>query len=101
MEASGDHDHRAGVHVVQRRGLSPGLPPQAPRRLHVPLPARLIERRGALAGLLLTGAFTLAVASAWRVSGAAPPATHDWPAYGGGPEGIRYSPLARITRANV
>jgi quinoprotein glucose dehydrogenase len=26
---------------------------------------------------------------------------HDWPAYGGGPEGIRYSPLRQIDRSNV
>ena len=32
---------------------------------------------------------------------AAPPAQRDWPAYGGGPAAIRYSPLAQITRANV
>src|SRR5207249_502741 len=25
----------------------------------------------------------------------------DWPAYGGGPEGIRYSPLKQINRSNV
>ena len=31
----------------------------------------------------------------------APPAQRDWPAYGGGPAAIRYSPLAQITRANV
>jgi quinoprotein glucose dehydrogenase len=28
-------------------------------------------------------------------------ADRDWPAYGGGPEGIRYSPLKQITRTNV
>jgi quinoprotein glucose dehydrogenase len=28
-------------------------------------------------------------------------ADRDWPAYGGGPAGIRYSPLKQITRANV
>ena len=28
-------------------------------------------------------------------------ADHDWPAYGGGPAGIRYSDLKRINRANV
>ncbi len=28
-------------------------------------------------------------------------ADHDWPAYGGGPAGIRYSDLKQITRANV
>ena len=29
------------------------------------------------------------------------PAADDWPAYGGGPEGARYSPLKHITQANV
>src|ERR1051326_1320413 len=28
-------------------------------------------------------------------------AEHDWPAYGGGPAGIRYSPLKQINRAKV
>jgi quinoprotein glucose dehydrogenase len=28
-------------------------------------------------------------------------ADHDWPAYGGGPAGIRYSDLKQINRANV
>ena len=28
-------------------------------------------------------------------------ADHDWPAYGGGPEGMRYSPLTQIDRSNV
>ena len=28
-------------------------------------------------------------------------AHHDWPAYGGGPAGIRYSPLEQINRSNV
>ncbi len=28
-------------------------------------------------------------------------ATHDWPAYGGGPTDIRYSPLNQINRSNV
>ena len=28
-------------------------------------------------------------------------ADHDWPAYGGGPAGIRYSDLNQINRANV
>jgi quinoprotein glucose dehydrogenase len=31
----------------------------------------------------------------------APAAAGDWPAYGGGPDGARYSTLDRITRANV
>ena len=26
---------------------------------------------------------------------------HDWPAYGGGPDGVHYSPLAQINRQNV
>ncbi|HVW87182.1 MAG TPA: PQQ-binding-like beta-propeller repeat protein, partial [Bryobacteraceae bacterium] len=32
---------------------------------------------------------------------AATPQERDWPAYGGGPEGIRYSPLKQIDRSNV
>ncbi len=31
----------------------------------------------------------------------APPKQADWPAYGGGPEDIRYSPLKQINRGNV
>ena len=51
---------------------------------------------------LLTAAFVALVASTdRRVVAQAVPAAHDWPAYGGGPAAIRYSPLAQITRANV
>src|SRR5438132_79380 len=32
---------------------------------------------------------------------AQPAAAHDWPAYGGGPQQIRYSPLTQINRSNV
>ena len=42
-----DHDHdRARRHLVQRGGVPPGLPAEAPRRLHLPLPARLTARHG-------------------------------------------------------
>ena len=51
---------------------------------------------------LLAAALVALVASAdRRVAAQAVPAAHDWPAYGGGPAAIRYSPLAQITRANV
>jgi quinoprotein glucose dehydrogenase len=43
-------------------------------------------------GLLAAAALTLAGADAPRT---------DWPAYGGGPEGTRYSPLKQIDRSNV
>jgi quinoprotein glucose dehydrogenase len=59
-----------------------------------------VTTRGVTRGLLLSAAIAMAVATAWRAA-AAPSAARDWPAYGGGPEGIRYSPLAQITRANV
>ncbi|MBZ5585465.1 MAG: pyrroloquinoline quinone-dependent dehydrogenase [Acidobacteriia bacterium] len=39
----------------------------------------------------------LALAAGFLLRGAA----GDWPVYGGGPAGIRYSPLRQITRANV
>ena len=57
-------------------------------------------------GVLLAGALLGAgAASAWRVGGApasvAPSMARDWPAYGGGPAGIRHSPLAQIDRSNV
>jgi quinoprotein glucose dehydrogenase len=35
------------------------------------------------------------------VAGTAICADRDWPAYGGGPEGIRYSPLKQINRSNI
>ena len=51
---------------------------------------------------LLAASLVALVASAdRRVAAQAVPAAHDWPAYGGGPAAIRYSPLAQITRANV
>src|SRR6187402_2566034 len=51
---------------------------------------------------LLAASLSALVASAdRRVSAQAVPVVHDWPAYGGGPAAIRYSPLAQITRANV
>ncbi len=34
-------DNRACLHVVQRRGVPPGLPAQAPRRIHLSLPTGL------------------------------------------------------------
>ena len=37
VEAAHHDDHRARLHLVQRRELSPGLPAQAPRRVHLPL----------------------------------------------------------------
>ena len=46
VEAANHDDDRAGVHLVQRRGLSPGLFAQAPRRLHLPLHARLVASHG-------------------------------------------------------
>ena len=36
------HESRSGLDVVQRRGLSPGLLAQAPRRIHLSLSARVI-----------------------------------------------------------
>lgn len=45
----------------------------------------------------MTRLLALAVAAA-SVTAAA---HRDWPAYGGGPAGIRYSPLKQITRSNV
>jgi len=53
------------------------------------------------AGLLLAGALSMTAVAAWRAADDAPPAMRDWPAYGGGPAAIRYSPLAQITPANV
>jgi quinoprotein glucose dehydrogenase len=53
---------------------------------------------------LAGAAIALAVIVGLRASGARespPKATRDWPAYGGGPASIRYSPLDQITRANV
>ena len=41
VEAADHDDDRAGVDLVQRRGVSPGLPAEAPRRIHLPLPAGL------------------------------------------------------------
>lgn len=44
----------------------------------------------------------LAIAiGAWTVHGQAPGPYRGWPAYGGGPEGIRYSSLDQINRENV
>ena len=45
--AAADHDiDRAGLHLVQRRGVPPGLPAQAPWRLHLSLHARLAPLQG-------------------------------------------------------
>jgi hypothetical protein len=41
VEAADHDEHRAGLHLVQRGGVPPGLPPQAPWRIHLPLHARL------------------------------------------------------------
>ena len=46
----------------------------------------------------------LALAAVWPLGPGTPGGAdpdRDWPAYGGGPEGIRYSPLRQINRANV
>lgn len=53
-----------------------------------------IQVRVALAALALLAAVRLMPAPA-----AAPP--HEWPVYGGNPEGTRYSPLKQIDRSNV
>src|SRR6476620_1960322 len=45
VEASDHDDHRACLDLVQRRGLSPGLPAQASGRVLVSLPARLDSTR--------------------------------------------------------
>ena len=50
--------------------------------------------------IVLAGVLSVTAAAAWRATDDAP-AMRDWPAYGGGPAAIRYSPLAQITRANV
>src|SRR5688572_19645614 len=63
--------------------------------------ARPTARRIVRGSLLLVGIVATAVTTAWRPGGAAPQVGRDWPAYGGGPDGIRHSPLAQITRANV
>ena len=54
-----------------------------------------------LIALLAASLVALVASSDRRVAAQAVPAAHDWPAYGGGPAAIRYSPLAQITRANV
>ena len=41
VEAADGDDNRACLHVVQRRGVPPGLPAQAPRRIHLSLPTGL------------------------------------------------------------
>jgi quinoprotein glucose dehydrogenase len=57
------------------------------------------------AGLAAGAAMALVVGFGLQVIRAGqagkPPAPRDWPAYGGGPASIRYSPLTQITRANV
>jgi quinoprotein glucose dehydrogenase len=52
-------------------------------------------------GAVLAGAIALTAGAVWRAASAEPSGPRDWPAYGGGPEGTRFSPLAQITRANV
>lgn len=42
-----------------------------------------------------------AATTAWALQAQAPHAHRGWPAYGGGPEGIRYSSLDQINRDNV
>ncbi|MFI5079074.1 MAG: PQQ-binding-like beta-propeller repeat protein, partial [Vicinamibacteria bacterium] len=54
-----------------------------------------------LIALLAASLLALVASADRRVAAQAVPAVHDWPAYGGGPAAIRYSPLAQITRANV
>ena len=54
-----------------------------------------------LIALLAASLVALVASTDRRVAAQPVPAAHDWPAYGGGPAAIRYSPLARITRANV
>src|SRR5579885_3353774 len=48
--------------------------------------------------LLLSVGAVLILAAGGEAPGAA---GRDWPAYGGGPEGIRYSALTQINRSNV
>jgi quinoprotein glucose dehydrogenase len=62
-------------------------------------PARRFRLR--LAGVLPAGVLGVAGVAVLRIVLASAPGGHDWPAYGGGPDGIRYSPLTQITRANV
>jgi quinoprotein glucose dehydrogenase len=54
-----------------------------------------------LIALLAASIVALAASSDRRVAARSDPSAVDWPAYGGGPAAIRYSPLAQITRANV
>jgi glucose dehydrogenase len=63
------------------------------------IPARRFRLRSA--SLLCAGLPALAGATVLRTVLASAPPAHEWPAYGGGPDAIRYSPLTQITRANV
>jgi glucose dehydrogenase len=54
----------------------------------------------AATALLLTGGLLAAIAPA-PIAQSAPDFSRDWPAYGGGPQQIRYSSLDEIDRSNV
>src|SRR5947207_9403249 len=55
-----------------------------------------------LLGVLLLSSYALAGrAPAGKKPESRPEIRKDWPAYGGGPEDIRYSTLTQINRANV
>src|SRR5919199_637911 len=61
------------------------------------LPARHLNRLFIIAG---SASLLLLSVSAVRLHGT-PAREVDWPAYGGGPEGMRYSKLAQVNRSNV
>ena len=50
VEAADHDDDRARLHLVQRRGVPPGLPAEASRRVQLPLPAGLAPAGGGVRG---------------------------------------------------
>jgi quinoprotein glucose dehydrogenase len=58
-------------------------------------------RRARRSSIALVFALTAAACGQRAPAPAAPSAWKDWPVYGGGPEGLRYSGLTQITRENV